>query len=395
MTDLCRRLLSVLVVSFLIGTAVVSTPVPAAAATCPCSVWPGTATPANTSDPDTAAVELGVKLRSDNSGFITGIRFYKPSGETSPHVVNLWTGSGMLLATASSAGETPSGWQQVNLSAPVAITAGTTYVASYHSNGRFAIDQNAFATAGVDNAPLHALQSGVDGLNGVYLYGYGFPTNSYLTSNYFVDAVFNDTANIPTPTPTPTATPSPVPTNTPTPGPPTATPTATNTPPPVTCPCTIWPSAATPVVAANGDTNAVEVGVKFRTDRPGQITAVRFYKGSTNTGTHVAHLWTNTGTLLATATFSGETSSGWQQVTFATPVAVTANTSYVASYHTDTGHYAADQNAFAAQGVVRGPLTALQSGVDGGNGVYSYTNSFPNGTYNATNYWVDVVFVAP
>ena len=40
------------------------------------------------------------------------------------------------------------------------------------------------------------------------------------------------------------------------------------------------------------------------------------------------------------------------------------------------------------------PLTALQDGVDGGNGVYRYGSGggFPNSTYNSTNYWVDLVF---
>ena len=88
------------------------------------------------------------------------------------------------------------------------------------------------------------------------------------------------------------------------------------------------------------------VGVRFRADTNGTITGVRFYKGAANTGTHVGNLWTNTGTLLATATFSGETASGWQQVTFSSPVAVTANTTYVASYHTNTGQYGADDVAY-------------------------------------------------
>ena len=64
-------------------------------------------------------------------------------------------------------------------------------------------------------------------------------------------------------------------------------------------------------------------------------------------GTHVGHLWTSTGTLLATATFTGETASGWQQVNFATPVAITANTTYVASYHAPNGHYSATDDYFA------------------------------------------------
>ncbi len=58
---------------------------------------------------------------------------------------------------------------------------------------------------------------------------------------------------------------------------------------------------------------------KFRSDIAGFITGVRFYKGAANTGTHVGHLWTANGTLLAEATFNAETASGWQQVDFSTP----------------------------------------------------------------------------
>ena len=35
-------------------------------------------------------------------------------------------------------------------------------------------------------------------------------------------------------------------------------------PPPGSCPCTIWPSTATPAVASDPDSGAIEVGVKFR-----------------------------------------------------------------------------------------------------------------------------------
>ena len=40
------------------------------------------------------------------------------------------------------------------------------------------------------------------------------------------------------------------------------------------------------------------------------------------------------------------------------------------------------------------PLHALASGASGGNGVYIYgaATAFPNNTFNASNYWVDVVF---
>ncbi len=159
----------------------------------------------------------------------------------------------------------------------------------------------------------------------------------------------------------------------------------------------IWPGTTIPAVVDSGPDSAVELGVKFKTDVAGRITGIRFYKANANTGTHVGNLWSSTGTKLATATFSGETASGWQQVNFATPVAVAANTVYVASYHTNIGHYSDGQNYFATTGVDNPPLHALANGVSGGNGVYAYgsTSTFPNLTWNMTNYWVDVSFTTP
>ena len=161
-----------------------------------------------------------------------------------------------------------------------------------------------------------------------------------------------------------------------------------------TCPCTIWPASAVPTNPSESDFAAVELGVKFRTSVAGVISGIRFYKGAQNSGVHVGNLWSATGTLLASATFTAESAQGWQQVTFGTPVPVTANTTYVASYHAPNGGYAGDNNYFSGAGVTSGPLQALADGVDGGNGVYRYGPSgFPTETWLSTNYWVDVVFV--
>jgi hypothetical protein len=160
------------------------------------------------------------------------------------------------------------------------------------------------------------------------------------------------------------------------------------------CPCSAWNSSATPADPDVNDPNPVELGVKFRVDLNGFITGIRYYKGTTNTGTHIGNLWSTSGQLLATATFVNETSSGWQQVNFSSPVAVTANTVYVASYHTATGNYAANNNFFASSGVDNAPVHLLQDGVSGANGVYAYSASsiFPSSTYQSSNYWVDVIF---
>ena len=167
-------------------------------------------------------------------------------------------------------------------------------------------------------------------------------------------------------------------------------------PPPPSCPCSAWSASTTPTTPQQSDPNAVELGVKFTTSINGFITGVRFYKGTGNTGTHVGNLWSAGGALLATATFSAETASGWQQVNFASPVPVTANTVYVASYFAPNGNYAGDPNFFATSGVDNGPVNLLSNGATGGNGVYNYssTTTFPTSTFNATNYWVDVVFSA-
>jgi hypothetical protein len=171
--------------------------------------------------------------------------------------------------------------------------------------------------------------------------------------------------------------------------------TFTTAPPAGACPCTIWPATATPA-GTDSDTSAVEVGVKFRASQSGLITGIRYYKAAANTGTHVGTLWSGTGTKLGQVTFTGETASGWQQMSFAQPIQVTAGTTYVASYHAPVGRYSVSSNYFANAATTRGPLTALQNGTDGGNGVYRYTGTasqaMPNSTYQSENYWVDVVF---
>jgi hypothetical protein len=139
------------------------------------------------------------------------------------------------------------------------------------------------------------------------------------------------------------------------------------------------------------DSNSVEVGVRFSSSVNGSIQGIRFYKGANNTGTHVGSLWTNSGQLLAQATFTNETATGWQQVQFATPVQITAGTVYVASYHAPAGNYSSDHDYFTTA-YSSPPLQALQDGVSGSNGVYLYGAGFPTNTYLSTNYWVDVIF---
>ena len=161
------------------------------------------------------------------------------------------------------------------------------------------------------------------------------------------------------------------------------------------CPCSIWNPSVIPVNPVAADTSSVELGVKFQSDIDGAISGVRFYKGAGNTGTHVGSLWTSTGTLLASATFAGESATGWQEVTFSNPVPISANTTYVVAYLAPSGHYAADGRTFDSGAVDNAPLHALANSTSP-NGLYGYSasSSFPTNSFLSANYYVDPVFTA-
>ena len=105
-------------------------------------------------------------------------------------------------------------------------------------------------------------------------------------------------------------------------------------------------------------------------------------------------MWTATGGLLATGTFTNETANGWQLLNFSTPIAIAANTTYVASYHTQSSYYQSSNN-FQFVGADQTPLHALKDGIEGPNGVYGYGPGgiFPNQAYLSSNFWADVVFI--
>lgn len=144
---------------------------------------------------------------------------------------------------------------------------------------------------------------------------------------------------------------------------------------------------AVPAVKSDGDTGSVELGVQFRPAVDGTVSGVRFYKGTGNTGGHSGSVWSAAGVRLASGTFTGETASGWQTLTFAAPLAVTAGTTYTASYFAPRGHYAVN-NPYAWPRV-SGNLTGIK-------GVYRYgpTSGFPGTVFQTSNYWVDVTFAA-
>ena len=148
----------------------------------------------------------------------------------------------------------------------------------------------------------------------------------------------------------------------------------------------------TPATVNVADSGSVVLGMKFQSSTAGKIRGIRFYKSAGNTGTHKVALWSSTGTLLAEATGTGETATGWQEVNFATPLSIAANTTYVAGYLAPKGHYSATSEGFNAA-VKSTPLTALANSTSP-NGLYTYSSSlvFPVSSFKATNYFIDVIF---
>jgi hypothetical protein len=435
------------------------------------SIWNDSAVPAVPSSSDTSAVELGLKFKSTIDGYVMGIRFYKGTGNTGTHIGNLWTQSGTLLGSVAFTNETASGWQRQAFTTPVPISANVTYVVSYHNTaGRYSYSLDYFSTGGVDNSPLRALSNSESGGNGVYRYGTssGFPSQSWSSSNYWVDVVFQGSL---APDTTPPTVSSVNPANLATGvgtsstvsakfseamdpatidgvtfnlkaagGSPAAatvsynvaTKTATLVPAAALAPesvytatlttgikdltgnslaatytwsfttaasgtpttFSIWEDTDVPSVLSASDTAAVELGLKFQSSVPGRITGILFYKGAGNTGTHVGRLSTASGTMLASVTFTNETASGWQYQALTTPVAITANTTYLVSYYAPKGGYSVDLGYFATSGVDSYPLRALSNSESGGNGVYRYGagGGFPTQTWSSSNYWVDVEF---
>jgi hypothetical protein len=305
---------------------------------------------------DTASVTLGLKFYSDVSGSVTGVRFYKGPNNSGPHIGDLWSATGTKLAEVTFSTETASGWQQANFSSPVSIVANAAYVVSYLAPKGSYGDTQAYDWTTLHSTPLHVSGSSP----GVYAYGSGpiFPAGTWNSSNYAVDLVF-----VPS--------------------------TAQVSPLPPTTGAAFWNNSTLPATPCANDTASVTLGLKFYSDVAGSVTAVRFYKGPNNTGTHVGDLWSDTGTKLAEITFSAETASGWQQANFSPPVNIAANATYVVSYLAPKGYYAYSPSYSWAT------LNSAPLHVSGSSpGVYTYGSGpmFPGSTYNGTNYYVDLVF---
>ncbi|WP_052435572.1 DUF4082 domain-containing protein [Bradyrhizobium japonicum] len=420
------------------------------------SLFSSSATPAVVNTTDASAVELGVKFQTSAPGTATGVRFYKSSQDTGTHTGELWSSTGQKLATVTFTSETASGWQSATFSTPITLTPGQIYTVSYHTEvGHYSNTSN-FFTSAVTSGPLTAPASGngvfAYGSSSVFPTNTYQASNFWVdvmfnpsggTTNQPPVAA-NDVGPTATQGTPVTITAASLISNDSDPNGDALTVTAvggathgtvtlnvqsnpqnntiTFTPDttytgnasfnytvsdghggtatanvsltvvaPGQTPVSLFSASSAPAGSFQ-DGTPLEVGVKFTTSVAGQITALKFYRSAADTGTDILDLWSSTGANLASVVFSNTTASGWQTVALPTAITLTANTTYVASYHT-TGAYVATNNFFTSA-VTTGPLTASATG----NGVYSYggTNAagvFPTSTWSAANYWADVVFI--
>jgi hypothetical protein len=128
-----------------------------------------------------------------------------------------------------------------------------------------------------------------------------------------------------------------------------------------------------------------EQGVEFSSSVSGQITHIRFWKDKDEDYSgHIGHIWNaSTGQELATATFTCETDSGWQQAPLATPLQITPGTRYKVTYNVRM-FVAKTFNVFNGP-IPSGPLTAWGSSFATPEGTFPTTGS-------TSNLFADVVF---
>ncbi|GFE68211.1 DUF4082 domain-containing protein [Chroococcus sp. FPU101] len=151
---------------------------------------------------------------------------------------------------------------------------------------------------------------------------------------------------------------------------------------------TLFAPTATPSLTNLTDGVGYELGMEFSSVRGGQIEAIRFWKAPSETGTHAGKIWSTSGELLASTTFTNETASGWQEQDLSTLLNINANTTYIVSVNINT-YYAATPSGLTNV-ISSGELRTI---ADGSNGVFGDPNTLPIQSFNNTNYFRDIVFI--
>ena len=150
----------------------------------------------------------------------------------------------------------------------------------------------------------------------------------------------------------------------------------------------LFSSSDTPAVLSDSDTSQVNLGVRFTSSAAGTITGIKYYKSANDTGTHTGSLWSSTGYA------SGECNlHQWDYQRLADRDVQQSGIDH--RRHDLRGELPQQwslrkhRQLFHHRSCQR-PLDRARKQqwcLHYGNG-----NLFPTSTFNATNYWVDVVF---
>lgn len=141
------------------------------------------------------------------------------------------------------------------------------------------------------------------------------------------------------------------------------------------------------------------LGTKFRASSNGYIVGIRWQNISATWNAADVALFQGSTNVSGTRTVSGTTSSGWQRMNFASPVAITASTVYTAVARIGSGagscRFYISNNYFTSAGVTNGPLEAVATSVSS-NGVYNENTTMTQPTLNYldSSYFIDVVYTA-
>jgi len=160
----------------------------------------------------------------------------------------------------------------------------------------------------------------------------------------------------------------------------------------------IWPATDGPGTEDNAD--PVTLGTRFTLSATGWATHIHYWRSSTSdTGTHNAAIFkVSDGSVVTGTTVVAPASGiGWQTVALPAPVQLDAATMYCVAVHHPDGHPPFTGSYWVvggpgATGITNGILTAPNSADAGGQGVFNGGSSLahPTGSFNQTNYWVDV-----
>jgi hypothetical protein len=252
----------------------------------------------------TKATEVGVEFKAQKAATVTGVSFFK-AGKNNATTVAVWDpATNRRVATGVVKDTSATGWVDVQLSKPLTLTAGKTYVASYYtSKGNYSVENNEYLLSKTDGYITYPADAGVLSVNGKA------PVDVAGTDGYGVRVLFDGQSEptyptLPYPTPVPTS-PTTVPTSEPTITPtvtPTVAPTVTPTVAPTVAPGSVVSAGPVKNLKATPTTTAAKV-VWQHADVTG--TLVRYSVTVTNSTGYIRTFYTKTTTVTFTGLPSG------------------------------------------------------------------------------------------